>query len=258
MSTRKLAIAGFLTLTLFLSQKAFAGDFSGNTVFTLPQGSLVPQGSWVQAPKYTPPTVTTTTSTGSNSTNLQGPGIFSFGSPAMMPVLPVVPALPYFGGIRGMGMGLPYYGGMGSSFGGFGGGYGGYVGNYGGWGNSGYGSGWGSGLGNGYGLGGYGWGGYASPLMSPSGYGMMRTHAANQKLGTLSEGPVMQSAPSKASGNFYSPSSTDSTSSGSYYASDTPSYVPAPKPYSTGDNFWGGNSSGGSNPFPKDLNKTPW
>ncbi|MBP7862173.1 hypothetical protein KA183_10850, partial [bacterium] len=178
MSKRKLAIAAILTLTLFWGQNAFAGDYSGNTVFTLPQGSLVPQGSWVQAPKYTPPTVTTTSSSGSNSTNLQGPGIFSFGSPAMMPVLPVVPALPYLGGIRGAGMGLPYYGGMGSSFGGFGGGYGGYA-NYGGWGNGG----WGSGLGSGYGLGGYGWGGYASPLISPGGYGMMRTHSANQKLG---------------------------------------------------------------------------
>lgn len=247
MLQKKLAIAGILALTLLNSQKAMAGDYSGNTVFTLPQGSLIPQGSWVQAPKYTPPTVISTPSSSSNSTNLPGPGIFSFGSPAVTPVLPVIPAVPFIGGARNFGLGLPYYGAMGSGIGGFGGGYGGW------------GSGWGTGLGNVYTMGGFGGiGGYASPLFSPGGYGMMRTHQANQKLGTLSEGPVFQSAPSKASGNYYSPSSTDSTSSGSYYASDTPSYVPAPKPYSTGDNFWGGSSSGSSNPFPKDLNKTPW
>ncbi|MDX2105371.1 MAG: hypothetical protein SFY67_03125 [Candidatus Melainabacteria bacterium] len=252
MLQKKLAIAGILALTLFSSQKAFAGDYSGNTVFTLPQSSLVPQGSWVQAPKYTPPAVITTNTNGSNSTNLPGPGIFSFGSPAMTPVLNVVPAVPYLGGIRGVGLGLPYYGSIGSGYGGWGG-YGGFGSGYGA-----FGSGWGTGIG-GFGSGwGTGLGGFISPMMSPGGYGMMRTHHANQKLGTLSEGPVMQSAPSKASGNYYSPSSTDSSSSGSYYASDTPSYVPAPKPYSTGDNFWGGSSAGSSSPFPKDLNKTPW
>jgi len=255
MLQKQLAVAGILALTLFASQKAYAGDYSGNTVFTLPQGSLAPQGSWMQAPKYTPPIVTTTQSTGSNSTNLPGASIFSFGSPAMMPAVPV---LPY---VRGMGMGLatPYYGGIGSPYSGWGGGYSGF-GGYGGWGSGagfGSGAGWGSALGNGFGMGGWG---YGSPMFSPGGYGMMRTHSANQKLGTLSEGPVMQSAPSKASGNFYSPGSTDSSASGSYYTSDTPSYVPAPKSYSTGDNFWGGGStgSGSSNPFPKDLNKTPW
>lgn len=246
-----------LSITLICSFVcATAPASAGDNVFSVPQGSLIPQGSWVSTPSYTPPTVTATPKSSSDSTNLGGPSIFSFGSPAMNPVVPAVPFLgggSYWGspgaglGLGGfrstMTMGIPNYG-----YSGLGTGWGAGVpyGNYGGWGS----------------YPGMGWGGAYSPFYSPGGYGMSRMHAANQKLGTLNSGPVIQSAPSKASGNFYSPSSTDSSASGSYYASDTPSYVPAPKPYSTGDNFWGGNSGSGSssnsNPFPKDLNKTPW
>ncbi len=261
MLPRKITLPGILALSLAISgQIAFAGD----NVFSVPESSLVPQGSWITAPKYTPPQVISgaNSTSSSNSTNLGGSGIFSFGSPAMTPVLPP----PYVGGgnywgtgigqgiglgIGGfsstMNMGTPYYGsGMG----------------YGSWGHSpGFGSypGWGSGLGySGY----SGYRGYGTPWYSPGGYAMNRMHSSNQQLGTLSGSTVIQTAPSKASGNYYGPGSTDSSASGSYYASDTPSYVPAPKPYSTGDNFWGGGSGSGtssnSNPFPKDLNKTPW
>lgn len=243
-----------LSFSLFVMTFAAGPSFAGDNVFSLPQNSLIPQGSWVQAPKYTPPTVISTPKSSSDSTNLGGPGIFSFGSPAINPVLPVVPFAggSSYWGTPGIGTGLGI-GGFSSTV---------RIPSY-GYSNIGLGTGWGAGVpyGNFGGWGAYpgmGFGGAYSPFFSPGGYGMSRMHAANQQLGTLNSGPVIQTAPSKASGNYYSPSSTDSTASGSYYASDTPSYVPAPKPYSTGDNFWGGSPGTNSSPFPKDLNKTPW
>jgi hypothetical protein len=60
---------------------------------------------------------------------------------------------------------------------------------------------------------------------------------------------VIQLEPSKASGNYYEPSTVDTTSSGSYYASGTPALVPSMRINRSPDTYW--NDS--SNPVPKEL-----
>ncbi|HMW90971.1 MAG TPA: hypothetical protein PKE54_13150 [Candidatus Obscuribacter sp.] len=80
--------------------------------------------------------------------------------------------------------------------------------------------------------------------------------------GRLSSTRVIQTAPSKASGNYYSSSTPDPGASGSYYSSSTTRddyayYSSRPKPKSpnnTSDSYWGASGS----PFPKDLKSTPW
>ena len=148
-------------------------------------------------------------------------------------------------------------------FGGFGGfGNIGYPGGFGGFGNIGYPGGFG-GVGNiGY-PGGFGWGGYGgNPLTGSGGFSPFNS---THELGTLGPSQVIQIGPSKASGNYYQPSTVDTSASGSYYASTAPpaqqSAPVSPRPSHSGwtspsgsGNFWG--SSG--TPFPKDLNSVPW
>lgn len=79
--------------------------------------------------------------------------------------------------------------------------------------------------------------------------------------GRLSSVRVIQTAPSRASGNYYGSSTPDQSASGSYYSSsstrDDYAYYSRPKPKSpnnTSDSYWGASGS----PFPKDLKSTPW
>lgn len=85
----------------------------------------------------------------------------------------------------------------------------------------------------GYGWGGYGWGGYGWGGWSPA------AAALGFRRGAICDpggGRVFQSAPSKASGNYYQPSTVDESASGSYYASGSsqailPPSEPPPKDY---------------------------
>ena len=61
---------------------------------------------------------------------------------------------------------------------------------------------------------------------------------------------VFQNGPSKASGNYYSPSTVDPTASGSYYANTGPRVLPVIQaPKSGTSDYWG--SQG--NPFQDEL-----
>ena len=131
--------------------------------------------------------------------------------------------------------------GWGGGWGGWGGGWGGWRGGWGGW-RGGWG-GWGPGWGGGWGGWGPGWGG---------GWGMGSTFSPGlgsfRSTGFLTPN-VIQTEPSKASGNYYEPSTIDSTASGSYYASGTPAVVPTMQINKSPSNYW--NDS--SNPVPKNL-----
>ncbi len=96
-----------------------------------------------------------------------------------------------------------------------------------------------------------GWGGYGG--YGGGGYGFSPTLAGlGFRRGPICDpggGKVFQSGPSKASGNYYQPSTVDPSASGSYYASTGPSQVligpsePPPKDY------WGPDG----NPFKNQL-----
>lgn len=62
---------------------------------------------------------------------------------------------------------------------------------------------------------------------------------------------ITQSGPSKASGNYYNPSTADPTASGSYFASPTgyPKAAPIIQQAGTPRDYWGA----GGNPLPKDM-----
>lgn len=95
--------------------------------------------------------------------------------------------------------------------------------------------------------------------------GMGANTGGHSLLGPMSGGGFVQTAPSKASGNYYAPSTADPSASGSYYAgSGANNYSYLPKTHSTASpnqnqyykpqkNYWGSSS-----PFPSDLNSTPW
>lgn len=87
-------------------------------------------------------------------------------------------------------------------------------------------------------------------------------HSLHSLGGPMSGYGFVQTAPSKAAGNYYAPASADSQSgqSGSYYA-EKPAYQYMRPSKSSGNtnyyrpqkNYWGSSS-----PFPADLNSTPW
>lgn len=85
--------------------------------------------------------------------------------------------------------------------------------------------------------------------------GAMGNRLNNSKLGQVGSARVIQTAPSKASGNYYAPSNVDTTAAGSYYATTSPAIIPYMKPKKAPESYWGG----GGSPF-KDvnLNSTPW
>jgi len=102
---------------------------------------------------------------------------------------------------------------------------------------------------------GLGWGGWHSGLgwggWSGWGYGLPGCGSGLGSLrstGTFST-RVIQTEPSKASGNYYAPSTVDTTASGSYYASGTPALVPAMRIKKSPDSYWDEKS----NPVPKNL-----
>lgn len=100
----------------------------------------------------------------------------------------------------------------------------------------------------GYGFSGYGgYGGYNG--WNSWGWG------PDPELGEMGSSPmVFDNTPSKSSGNYYAPSTPDSSASGSYYSNTGPSISMPIKPYTTPKNYWGPSGS----PLPKDINKVPW
>ncbi len=165
--------------------------------------------------------------------------------------LPYIGSIPYrgFGGfglnIGGLGVGSLGLGGLP---------YGGYAPGIGGLGPYGVG-----GLGpyGGVPFGGYGGYGAWNPAGSALFMGAMGNKYGlnNSKLGQVGTNKVIQTAPSKASGNYYAPSNVDTSAAGSYYATTAPAMIPYMKPKKAPDSYWGG----GGSPF-KDvnLNSTPW
>lgn len=120
---------------------------------------------------------------------------------------------------------------------------------------------WGSGLGSGLGYGRNYW------QFANYGLGFAANHADNHSLyGPMSGYGFVQTAPSKASGNYYAPSTADSSASGSYYAEKPAAYqymrpagqygaakTDSSNYYKPQKNYWGSSS-----PYPADLNSTPW
>lgn len=129
-------------------------------------------------------------------------------------------------GVPGIGVGVPYAGFGAVPYTPFAGSFGPY-GGYGGW----------------------------NPAGSALFMGAMGNRLNNSKLGQVGTSRVIQTAPSKASGNYYAPSNVDTTAAGSYYSTTSPAIIPYMKPKKAPDSYWGS----GSSPF-KDvnLNSTPW
>lgn len=133
------------------------------------------------------------------------------------------------------------------------------------------------------GYGGYGgYGGLGQGFNTGFGSSYSSAYSWARPFGRLSNQGFIQTAPSKAAGNYYAPATADPTAAGSYYANNHST----PKPrnqvfdkdyndysgsnsgyirskaasYGNSDhtkpqkNYWGGSGS----PFPKDLNSTPW
>jgi hypothetical protein len=130
------------------------------------------------------------------------------------------------------------------------------------------------------------WSGLRSGLGYGFGSGFGSSYPSNyswaRPFGRLSGQSVIQTGPSKAAGNYYSPATVDPTAAGNYYASSDNHNQAAPKPrnqvfdkdysdfgsynrsksssFGNSDhtkpqrNYWGGSGS----PFPQDLNSTPW
>jgi hypothetical protein len=86
--------------------------------------------------------------------------------------------------------------------------------------------------------------------------GAFGSHFGDSGLGTLKgTQSVVQTAPSKPSGNYYAPSSIDPTASGSYYAQTGAAMYPVASPSSAPKDYWG--SMG--NPFGNVTNTpSPW
>jgi hypothetical protein len=106
-----------------------------------------------------------------------------------------------------------------------------------GWGSA-WGPGWGWGHRSGWGWGGPWYGGWGGFYGGPSAVTMRPVKR------------ITQTGPSKASGNYYSPSTPDPTASGSYYA--TPSGLPKAAPIiqtEPAKDYWGKNG----NPLPDDM-----
>lgn len=130
------------------------------------------------------------------------------------------------------------------------------------------------------------WSGLRSGLGYGFGSGFGASYPSNyswaRPFGRLSGQSFIQTGPSKAAGNYYSPATIDPTAAGNYYASSDNHNQAAPKPrnqvfgkdysdfgsynrsksssFGNSDhtkpqrNYWGASGS----PFPQDLNSTPW
>jgi heterogeneous nuclear ribonucleoprotein F/H len=183
---------------------------------------------------------------------------------------------PYLGGLGYGGFGGYGLGGMG--IGGYGlGGYG--LGGYGlgGLGFGGYGLGYGfmpsplafgafGGLGAGSfgGMGGmgamgmfspYNYGFYCNPGFGSIMMGAFGNSLNRSGLGEVGRAKFIQTAPSKASGNYYAPSTVDTSASGSYYATGQPaSQIVVPSNGNQPKDYWGNEG----NPFGDKVNSVPW
>lgn len=164
-------------------------------------------------------------------------------NPAMLGLASGAPGIGYtpfsggYWGVPGMGVGLGGWG-RGLGWGGYRGlGWGGYPG-----------LGWG-------GYRGYGWGGLYNPAGAALTMGAFGNFADNDELGEMGyTGPVNEGPPSKASGNYYAPSTPDPTAAGNYYSTSSPAVNMPIKPYTSPKSYWGSSGS----PLPKDINKVPW
>jgi len=131
------------------------------------------------------------------------------------------------GGLAGGGWGLPWgYGGWGPYY---------------------------SGRAYGWGLGGGPWWGY-SPGLGALAAGALSGAFDDDRRGHVGPARVIQSGPSKPSGNYYAPSNVDPMASGSYYATTSPAITPTFTADPHPKDYWGG----GSSPFGSDLNSVPW
>jgi hypothetical protein len=194
-----------------------------------------------------PSTTFDTTSTATTSSYLGMPLLGSYGPLGWGGYSPWLGRglLPYAGGYAGLGIGnlLPY----GSPYTGFSPGafmglsavpsalpFAGY-----GWGTPGI-------LGFGYG----GWGSpfFGSPGSSALMMGAFGGRNNSSHLGEWTPPRVMQTAPSKASGNYFAPSTQDTSASGSYYASSTPAQMPMVPVRKPTTNFWGPSGNPFGNP----------
>jgi hypothetical protein len=101
--------------------------------------------------------------------------------------------------------------------------------------------------------------------MGMGGFGGMGGFSGrSSEFGRLTNTRVIQTAPSKPSGNYYAPSTPDPTASGSYYSNSSgastslvfpASHQGGAESYTKPQrDYWGS----GGNPFPKDMNSVPW
>lgn len=191
---------------------------------------------------------------------------YGFGGPSSLGVAALGASAAFMGGSPGsIGSGFGFGGplGLAGAISPFGGGYwgGGWRG-YGGWGGYGGLGGYGGfgGLGGLGGWGGYGgwgggpWGWYGGSFGAAALGASAASMSGGSQTGVVTPTNVMQSAPSKASGNYYAPSTADSTASGGYYATTAPAAIPMMQQKAPVTNFWGGSGS----PLPKDINSVPW
>ena len=85
---------------------------------------------------------------------------------------------------------------------------------------------------------------YGGGFFAPYAYG------ASRMFNLRAQSRVFQNGPSKASGNYYSPSTVDPTASGSYYANTGPRVLPVIQaPKSGTSDYWGNQG----NPFQDEL-----
>jgi hypothetical protein len=105
-------------------------------------------------------------------------------------------------------------------------------------------------------MGGFGWRspyyGFFNPAAGALFAGASAGSFNNSTLGKVTPARVIQTQPSKASGNYYQPSTVDSTASGSYYANTGGGAMPiitSPEPVK---DYWGP----AGNPFPANYGET--
>lgn len=132
-------------------------------------------------------------------------------------------------------------------------------------------------------FGGYGgYGGLGQGFNTGFGSSYSSAYSWARPFGRLSNQGFIQTAPSKAAGNYYAPATADPTAAGSYYADSQSTPKPRNQVFDKDYNDYGGSNSGYSrskaasygnsdhtkpqknywggsgSPFPKDLNSTPW
>lgn len=98
------------------------------------------------------------------------------------------------------------------------------------------------------------WGWYGGGLGAAALGASAAFGAGGAQTGVVTPTTVIQTAPSKPSGNYYAPSTADPAASGGYYATTAPAAIPMIPQKRPVTNFWGSPGS----PLPKDINSVPW